>query len=73
MAFLDGQIEIIAGNDDDLWFTSRGNDRLGRVTTAGAITTVVTGQTLVGGLTLGDDGNLWFGVSGGVARLALGP
>lgn len=60
------------GPDDELWFTTQG-ERLGRVTSPGGVTTVGLGIEVTGGLGLGPDGNLWIGVSGGMARLELGP
>ncbi len=55
---------IVGGPDGAMWFTTARAD-LGRVTTAGAFAQVdvplgAGGQKLLGGLTVGPDGNLWF-------------
>jgi streptogramin lyase len=54
---------IVAGPDEALWFTGN-TTRLGRITTAGAISEfdVPSAFPLVGlgGLTVGPDGNIWF-------------
>ena len=52
---------ITAGPDGALWFTERA-DKIGRITTAGAITEylVPTANSNPSGITLGPDGALWF-------------
>lgn len=54
---------IVAGPDGALWFTGN-TGRLGRITTAGAISEfeVPSASALLGlgGITVGPDGNLWF-------------
>jgi len=65
--------EIVNGPDGNLWFTDQGgfgnveggeyNGHIGRITPSGSITEF--GQHLNGGaLTVGQDGNLWFGARG---------
>ena len=58
-----GADSIAAGPDGSLWFTEQVANKIGRITTAGAITefpipTPFSG--LYGGLAAGPDGNLWF-------------
>jgi virginiamycin B lyase len=55
-------IIIVSGPDGNLWFDERGGNKIGRVTTAGAITefTVPTANSAIGGIGSGPDGNLWF-------------
>jgi virginiamycin B lyase len=51
---------IVSGPDGALWFTESAG-RIGRATTAGAITEfAIPGSAGVHGLTAGPDGNLWF-------------
>jgi streptogramin lyase len=54
--------DIAAGPDGNLWFTDAGQNDIGRITTAGAITKfpVPTPQSGVHGIVAGPDGNLWF-------------
>jgi virginiamycin B lyase len=49
------------GPDGALWFTNYGNNSIGRITTAGVVTTY-TSATIDGpkGITAGPDGALWF-------------
>jgi virginiamycin B lyase len=58
-------------DSDGLWLTSTGNDRVAHVSTHGTITTAAVGP-LSDGLALGEDGDLWVGVVGGVARVDEG-
>ena len=56
---------ITAGSDGNLWYTSFANNRIGRITPAGAITTFAdpAGTTSTSGpqdITAGPDGNVWF-------------
>src|SRR5262249_7931874 len=58
-------VDITAGADGNLWFTEGGTDRIGRITTAGAITEFSISNTggrqlFVEGITAGPDGNIWF-------------
>lgn len=57
-----GPIYIEAGSDGALWFTEPGVNKIGRITTSGAITEfkVPTPSSLPAGLTDGPDGALWF-------------
>lgn len=55
---------LTLGPDGNLWFTDAGNNRIGKITAAGATTFYSTGLTAAAGLTQivsGSDGNLWFG------------
>ncbi|HEX2916085.1 MAG TPA: Ig-like domain repeat protein [Chloroflexia bacterium] len=53
---------ITKGPDDNLWFVEVGGNKVGKITTAGAITeyTIPTGSSSPLGITAGPDGNLWF-------------
>jgi streptogramin lyase len=55
-------LDIAVGPDGNLWFTDAGNNEIGRVTTAGAITkfAVPTAASGVHGIIAAGDGNLWF-------------
>jgi virginiamycin B lyase len=68
-AVLDG---ITAGPDGNIWYADL-DDRIGRVTPAGAVDTfVVGGGAVPTGITAGPDGNLWFtqfGMAAGVGRV----
>jgi len=52
---------IIEGPDQNLWFTEFTGEKIGRITTSGAITqfSIAGAQSLVG-LASGSDGNIWF-------------
>jgi streptogramin lyase len=54
--------EVTAGADGKLWFTETGKDKLGRMTTSGAVTEWPTpsGGSSPQGITLGTDGNVWY-------------
>jgi streptogramin lyase len=54
--------EITPGPDGNLWFTEQGADKIGRITTAGSITSISRGMTGASpsGITTGSDGNIWF-------------
>src|SRR5438445_311205 len=53
---------ITAGPDGNLWFTEANGNKIGRITTRGAITEypVPTAASGPEGITAGPDGNLWF-------------
>ncbi len=53
---------IAAGPDGALWFTNAGNNSIGRITTAGQVTsyTAVPTSDYPAGITAGPDGALWF-------------
>ena len=53
--------QMAAGPDGNMWFADHSDNSIGRVTTAGVVTTV-TGSGINGpfGLAAGRDGNLWF-------------
>src|SRR6266487_2029527 len=62
-----GPVGITAGPDGNLWFTETATNKIGRITTGGAITefTLPTTCGSSGGcgpyaITAGPDGNLWF-------------
>ena len=59
LPFLEG---ICAGPDGAMWFTEYGGNKIGRITTAGAITEfpIPTADTKPVSITSGPDGNLWF-------------
>ena len=50
---------VVAGPDGALWFTEWGGNRIGRITTAGAVTEWATGLAPQG-LAVGADGAIWF-------------
>src|SRR5262249_35727314 len=58
---------ITAGSDGNLWFSEPGTSRLGRITTAGAVTEFETpaASSQPGGVTTGPDGHIWFTNPGG--------
>lgn len=67
---------IIVGGDSNLWFSEELSDKIGRITTAGAITEfpVPLANTRPWGIAAGPDGNVWFategdGVAGQVGRI----
>jgi streptogramin lyase len=51
---------IVAGPDGALWFTEGGATRIGRITTAGAITEYAIPSGGASGIAVGPDGALWF-------------
>src|SRR5262245_40032445 len=53
---------IAAGADGALWFTERGVNKIGRITTGGTITEfpVPTANSQPYGIAAGPDGTLWF-------------
>ncbi len=57
-----GLFGIAAGPDGALWFTETGGNKIGRITTAGAITEfpISTAGSYPAGITAGPDGALWF-------------
>jgi virginiamycin B lyase len=59
--------DITAGPDGNLWFADAGGNKIGRLTTAGAITEfrIKTKSSFPVGITAGPDGNLWFTESQG--------
>ncbi len=54
--------QIVAGPDGAMWFTELAGNKIGRVTTAGAISefSVTTAASQPTGIVAGPDGNLWF-------------
>src|SRR5215467_12389655 len=57
---------VATGPDGALWFTNPGNNSVGRITTAGKVTTYTgTGINAPHGITAGPDGALWFTNNGG--------
>jgi virginiamycin B lyase len=52
----------VAGPDGALWFTETGRDRIGRMTTSGAITDypVPTTSSQLGDILAGPDAAMWF-------------
>jgi virginiamycin B lyase len=57
---------ITLGPDGNLWFTETGNNKIGRITTAGVITEfpIPTANSQPNGITTGPDGALWFAETG---------
>lgn len=63
-------VRIIVGPDGALWFTDNTNARIGRITTAGAITSFAVPATSSGwGITVGPDGALWFTAKDKIGRM----
>jgi len=62
------------GPDGALWFTELGANKIGRITTQGAITSFVVPAFDDGpnGITNGPDGALWFTDGNGAARITTG-
>jgi virginiamycin B lyase len=54
--------DITAGPDGNLWFADPGGNKIGRITTGGAITEfpTPTASSFPVGITTGPDGSLWF-------------
>jgi len=67
-----GPTWICVGRDKALWFTERGANAIGRLTTAGKYTEFPTGYEygIPSGIALGPDGALWF--SDFTGRLGIG-
>jgi streptogramin lyase len=69
-------IGITAGPDGALWFTEQATNKIGRITTAGAITETVipTAGSKPFSIATGPDGNLWFTESntGKIGRITIG-
>ncbi len=61
---------ITPGPDGALWFTEPNQTRIGRITTAGAITEFSTPHISVENMLSGVDGNLWAGLLGGPSIIA---
>lgn len=63
---------ITAAADGNVWFVSFDNDRIGRITPEGEITTfpVHVGHSLLGAITGGPDGNLWFTMRDAIGRMS---
>jgi len=58
---------ITSGPDGALWFTAQGGNNVGRITTAGAVTSYTISPTPVGGtcgIAAGPDNALWFTTAG---------
>jgi streptogramin lyase len=56
-----GVLGITAGPDGNLWFTERYGNKIGRITTLGAITEFeLPANAWPGAIVAGPDGNLWF-------------
>ncbi len=53
---------IVSGPDGALWFTDSGDDKVGRITTSGAVTeyNAPTANAQPYGITVGPDGAIWF-------------
>lgn len=58
---MSGPIGIAPGPDGSLWFTDCGSNSIGRITTAGVVTSFTgTGIDCPEGIASGPDGNVWF-------------
>ena len=82
-----GPSGIVAGPDGNLWFTESTGGRIGRITTAGAVSEFSTGpgsDSSPEGIAKGPDGNLWFAdqsgnrigrttTAGAIKEFAMGP
>ncbi len=61
---------IVAGPDGALWFTENFGNKIGRMTTGGAITEyVLPPSRFPGAITVGPDGALWFVEDGRMGRI----
>ena len=62
MLFRSSPAVIAAGPDGNMWFTEALGNKIGRITTAGAITefAVPTESSVPLGIVAGPDGNMWF-------------
>ncbi len=59
-------VDIVPGQDGNLWFTDRSNNAIGCITTSGTITEyrVTTSNSQLTGIAVGPDGNIWFAENG---------
>ena len=65
-----GAYDITVGPDQSLWYTLLGTGGIGRVTTAGVLSTpVATNSTLDIGIASGPDGAIWFVQLNAIGRL----
>src|SRR5438552_3803240 len=69
-----GPYGIVAGPDGALWFTELFANKIGRITTSGAITEYAIPPLNFGGgtpndITAGPDGALWFGETTNIGRI----
>lgn len=66
---------IVAGRDGALWFTETGGDRIGRITTDGAVRefAIPTPRSGSAGIAVGPDGAIWFTEAYGAALGRLDP
>jgi virginiamycin B lyase len=64
--------DMAVGGDGNIWFTDYGNIRVGRITTAGAVTEFggFPNGAQPEGIAAGTDGNLWVTYIGGVAKVS---
>jgi virginiamycin B lyase len=68
---------IAAGPDGALWFTEVNSNKIGRITTSGAVTEFAVPPPKFGGgfpgdITRGPDGAMWFGEVANVGRIDMG-
>jgi virginiamycin B lyase len=62
---IDDPVGITAGPDGALWFTNSAPSSIGRITTAGVVTTYINSTVIhPNNITAGPDGALWFGNGG---------
>src|SRR5260370_27786382 len=66
---------ITAGPDSNLWFTERGSNKIGRITTSGTIKEfpLATANGDPWGITAAPDGNLWFTEGSGTETVPPSP
>jgi sugar lactone lactonase YvrE len=60
--------EITAAPDGNLWFPA-GNNRIGKITTAGSAKSFPVAGGVSGGIARGSDGNVWFGAANSIGRI----
>src|SRR5437588_12466639 len=56
-------VSITKGPDGNLWFTTGGTQKIGRITPSGAVSLFFVGVQTAD-ITVGPDGNLWFTTGG---------
>jgi RHS repeat-associated protein len=63
-------VAIAVTPDDSAWFTELAGDKIGRVTESGSVTEYpLPGPYQPAGISVGADGNLWFGYGASVGRI----
>jgi virginiamycin B lyase len=63
-------LSIVSGPGESLWFTESGSKLIGRITSAGAISSYgPSGSSAPRSIIVGPDGNLWFTADGGTGEV----